>query len=324
MEKKYILGIDTSNYMTSVCLVNFQGNVVDEYRKLLPVEKGTKGLQQSRAHFVQTKQLPELINKLDLDKKNIALIAVSAKPRPAKESYMPVFLAGMSIGESIAKVCNIPIFYTTHQEGHIAAGIYSTKWFDSIEKEFIAVHFSGGTTEILLVNRKNKEKYVIEKIGGTLDLNAGQLIDRIGVLFDLTFPSGPYLERLARNSTIDFPRIPTHVKNGYFNLSGGENFIKSIYDKSEKNENDKSLLARSIEHYLGTSLVKALTQVINKYPTKSILFVGGVMQNNYIREILIKKLEKKNINLLFAAANYSGDNAYGVAMLGLEYYFNLK
>ena len=50
----------------------------------------------------------------------------------------------------------------------------------------LAWHLSGGTTELLLVEPDGKNVRA-EKIGGTSDISAGQLIDRTGKLLAVSY-----------------------------------------------------------------------------------------------------------------------------------------
>ena len=91
-----ILGIDTSNYTTSLSLVGEDGFV--HVRKILDVKKGECGLRQSDALFLHTVNLPELFPKLYEayfekygEQAKIDAVAYSAYPRDAEGSYMPCF-----------------------------------------------------------------------------------------------------------------------------------------------------------------------------------------------------------------------------------------
>ncbi len=57
------LGIDTSNYTTSIALCDECGRVLQK-KRLLPVKNGERGLRQSDAVFHHTKAYPELLEKL--------------------------------------------------------------------------------------------------------------------------------------------------------------------------------------------------------------------------------------------------------------------
>jgi tRNA A37 threonylcarbamoyltransferase TsaD len=60
------------------------------------------------------------------------------------------------------------------------------------EGEFYTFHLSGGTTEALLYRSGE-----LSILGQTLDLNAGQAVDRVGVMLGMHFPCGEELEALA-------------------------------------------------------------------------------------------------------------------------------
>ncbi len=315
MKKKLFLGIDTSNYMTSICFINEQRQVIFEERKLLEVKDGETGLQQSQAMFQHVKNLPSLFQHVkEFNNYTIQAVAVSKIPRPELGSYMPVFLAGVSVAGSIAGLLNIPLYETTHQEGHIAAGFYSSEQSPK-NKQFLAIHLSGGTSELLYVQKDNSG-YTIEKIGGTMDLHAGQLIDRIGVLLGFPFPSGHYIEQAAKDSGQAFERIPSSVKGYSFHFSGAEAAAKRKIEAGVS----PGELSRAIEHVIAVSLEKVVKKAIEDGYPNEILIVGGVAQNQYVRTYLQKKLEVRSVGvkLFFAKKAYSGDNAFGVANIALD------
>ncbi len=320
--KKYFFGIDTSNYMTSVCFIDENRNVIYERRKLLEVKQGERGLKQSDAVFQHIKNIPQLFEDAKgLAKEALKMIAVSETPRPVRNSYMPVFLPGLSIAKSISSIYDVPLAYTTHQEGHIAAGLYSID-----EKpegnDFLAVHLSGGTSEILHLHKKSVG-YNIKMIGASLDLHVGQLIDRIDVALGLTFPAGKAFEDLAYDCAKDFPRLPSSIKDYSFNLSGAEAKAIKMIEQGFSNQE----IARSIEDVISVSITKILKKAIEAGLPKEILLVGGVAQNQYFRDYLFDKLCEKDIGakLYFAKKEYSGDNAFGVANIALDQYlFNDK
>ncbi|MBE7091574.1 MAG: hypothetical protein E7365_00125 [Clostridiales bacterium] len=189
------LGIDTSCYTTSVAAVDGDGNIIQHKRRLLSVAEGERGLRQSEAFFKHINNFPDLYKELlsDVDPKEITAICVSTQPRNIGNSYMPVFFAGRRLAESIAMSLNVPLFSTDHQQGHIAAATYGV---EMPKDTFCAVHLSGGTTEVLLVKKTDTE-YKTKIIAQTKDINAGQLIDRLGVKMKLSFPSGKEVDKNA-------------------------------------------------------------------------------------------------------------------------------
>ena len=61
----------------------------------------------------------------------------------------------------------------------------------------LAFHVSGGTTEALWVRPGPDGMPVADLAAQSLDLKAGQAVDRVGVMLGLGFPCGPELEKLA-------------------------------------------------------------------------------------------------------------------------------
>ena len=191
-QKPAVIGFDTSNYRTSAAVVTLDGEILADYRELLPVSEGERGLRQSEAVFAHIRQLrncEELIRPR-AGEFRIEAVAASVKPRDGEDSYMPVFQVGHTAGCVLAAALNVPFYETTHQRGHLAAAQHGTALEDA--EQMLALHLSGGTTDLLEVNREH-----VGRLGGSADLHAGQLVDRAGVALGLPFPAGEALEALA-------------------------------------------------------------------------------------------------------------------------------
>ncbi|MDE6864219.1 MAG: peptidase M22, partial [Eubacterium sp.] len=227
------IGFDTSNYTTSVAV--FDGEHMINKRQLLTVKTGERGLRQSDAVFQHTVNMPALIDDISIDNDNINAVAVSARPRNIDGSYMPCFLVGINNAVAVSRFSGAPLFKTSHQVGHILAGLYSIDRLDLISEPFIAFHISGGTTEALLVEPDKKEIVTARIIAQSSDLKAGQAIDRAGVMMGLTFPCGKELDRLSLLSEKEFKIRPS--MNGLdCSLSGVENKAKKMFENGESKE----------------------------------------------------------------------------------------
>lgn len=306
-----ILGIDTSNYTTSAALCTLDGEVIANIKKLLPVGAGSRGLRQSEALFHHTVQLPAVMEEIQtaLTGRKLAAVGYSKTPRDDEGSYMPCFLAGQSAAWAIACTCNIPLYSFSHQGGHVMAALYGAGKLELAAKHFAAFHVSGGTTEILYV-RPNEEKiFSIEKIGGTLDLNAGQVIDRAGVMMGLPFPAGPAMEQAAGSFYEQTAPCRPAVKGLYCNLSGLENKARDLFEKEQNIGMCAAFVLRSVQKTLLT-----LTQHLQlEYPEIPIVYAGGVMSCSHIHGALSPYGS-------FAPPVYSSDNAAGVALMALQKY----
>lgn len=299
------LGIDTSNYTTSSAI--YADNTVIQNKKLLPVKKGAVGLRQSDAVFHHTMQLPEIIEKTlsDYGNNNFTAIGVSTRPRSVIGSYMPCFSVGNSTAAILSSVLKIPKYEFSHQQGHIIAALYSAGKLNLLKEKFLAFHISGGTTEALLVTPSKEDVICVDKVGATLDLNAGQLVDRIGVMLGLKFPCGMDLEKLALkyNSKI---KVKSTLKGNNCCLSGFENKCEDMYNAGEAKEK----VAAYTLAYIEQTLFDMANNILNGYGNMPIIFAGGVMSNSIIRHNLTNKL-----GAYFCESSFSSDNAAGIAVL---------
>lgn len=302
------LGIDTSNYTTSVALYNDESRVICQKKKLLPVKQGEKGLRQSDAVFHHTVQLPELIEDLLSGTDNeIDCVCSSAFPRDVKGSYMPCFLVGLGVGRSVSKALKVPFYTVSHQAGHITAALYSCGRLDLMNSCFIAFHVSGGTTEMLYVTPDSEKIFNVAVIGSTRDINAGQLVDRVGVAMGLDFPCGAAVEKLSAGHTNIF-NVKTCVSDGSCNLSGAENICKKMLADGVSKA-DVSYFCLS---FVYETLRKMTLFAVNKYGNLPLIFAGGVMSNSFIRDSVTREFG----NAYFAERDFSCDNAAGVSILG--------
>ena len=297
-----VLGLDTSNYTTSVAL--FDGETGVNLGRLLEVRPGELGLRQSDALFQHVKQLPGLLEELMREEQDIQAVGVSTRPRAVEGSYMPCFLAGESQGRGIAAALGVPFYAHSHQQGHLAAAAWSAGRLDLLSAPFLAWHLSGGTTELLLV-RPEGSSVTAEIIGGTSDLSAGQLIDRTGVLLGLPFPAGKALDGLYAQADACYePRVK--LKDFTFSLSGMENQVKALAEEGEKPAN----IARFAIDAVSNVVWRATQEAQRRYPGLPVLCSGGVASNSQLRTGLTDIC-----GAIFAEPQYSTDNAMGTAIL---------
>ena len=297
------VGLDTSNYTTSIAW--YDGSVGQNCSKLLPVKQGELGLRQSDAVFAHIKSLPELSDRLfsDIGTSQINVIGVSTRPRAVAGSYMPCFMVGFSHARLLADAYKIPLIEVSHQQGHVAAALWSADRMDLMDRPHLAWHLSGGTTELLLVEPEGKNVRC-SKIGGTSDISAGQLIDRTGQLLGLPFPSGKHLDALSKAS-VRSDSFSVKCTESVFSLSGVQNKVQQYYESTQSPEETAAYALRCV----AKAVYRATEQALLKYPGCEVVFSGGVASNSMLRAVM------QPLNPVFAAPQYSTDNAMGVAVL---------
>lgn len=302
------LGIDTSNYTTSAALLDADSMEVVQEKMLLPVKAGEKGIRQSDAVFHHTAQLPQIMEKLFAKTGCCRLdgVGVSFVPRLLEGSYMPCFTVGDGAAKSLCSVLGLSADRTSHQMGHILAGLYSCRKLDLLKrgKPFIAFHASGGTTDLLLCIPDKERIADIREIGCSLDLKAGQAVDRVGVMLGLRFPCGKELDKLACEGNTDFKVTPV-IKELNCCLSGVENQCKKMFDERMPHCD----IAKFCISFLSRTFERMISAAFKQYGEMPLVCVGGVMSNNMIRKDLSEKF-----GAYFAKSEFSCDNAVGCAV----------
>jgi len=302
------LGMDTSNYTTSIALYDSLCNKIEHKKRLLPVKKGERGIRQSDAVFHHNVALPQLAQELFDEtsfKEPLKAVGVSTAPRSVEGSYMPCFLAGVSAAQTLASASRVECMHFSHQQGHIASALYSADKLELLSQQFIAFHLSGGTTEVLLVTPSDKHIIDTQILAQSLDLKAGQAIDRVGVMLGLNFPAGMQMDKLACTSEKQY-KIKPSINGLCCSLSGIENKCKKMMDDSEEPRD----IARYCIEYIYSTLDVITQQIVEEYKDIPLVFSGGVMSNTIIRQ----RFEKK-YDAYFAAPEFSSDNAAGIAIL---------
>ena len=298
-----VIGIDTSNYTTSIAF--FDGSDGVNCSKLLPVKQGELGLRQSDAVFAHIKSLPELSGRLFSDVKigKITAVGVSTRPRAVEGSYMPCFMVGYSHAKMMADLLQVPLIEVSHQQGHVAASLWSAGHLELMDEPHLAWHLSGGTTELLLVEPEGKNVRCT-KIGGTTDISAGQLIDRTGQLLHLPFPSGKHIDALSKEAELT-ETFKVKCPGLEFSLSGVQNKVQQFHDKHGIPAETAAYALRCV----AKAVYLATENALKMYPGCRVVFSGGVASNSMLRQVTLP------LNPIFSEPQYSTDNAMGVAVL---------
>jgi N6-L-threonylcarbamoyladenine synthase len=298
-----VIGFDTSNYTTSIAYYS-RDNALN-CSQLLPVKEGELGLRQSDAVFHHTKSLPELSGRLfsNVDVSTVTAVGVSTRPRAVEGSYMPCFMVGYSHAKLLSEALHVPLFECSHQQGHVAASLWSANRLDLMDQPHLAWHLSGGTTELLLVEPEGKSVRC-NRIGGTSDISAGQLIDRTGQLLQLPFPSGKHLDALSVQA-INQDLFRVKCNDLSFSLSGVQNKVSQHYTCCANAAETAAYALRCVCY----AVYQTTKQAQKIYPGLPVVFSGGVASNSMLREYV------KSLDPIFAQPQYSTDNALGVAVI---------
>ena len=216
---------------------------------------------------------------------------------------MPCFLVGYSHAKLLSEAFHVPLVEVSHQQGHIAAALWSAGRLELMDGPFLSWHLSGGTTELLLAEPEGRN-VKCTKIGGTTDISAGQLIDRTGQLLGLPFPSGKHLDALSGEAEKK-DKFRVKCENSSFSLSGMQNKVTQYFEQGNSPADTAAFALRCV----AGAVYQATEQALKTYPGLPVLFSGGVASNSMLRQWMAP------LNPIFSQPQYSTDNAMGVAVL---------
>ena len=304
------LGIDTSNYTTSAALYDSETGKYASERELLSVGENMLGLRQSEAVFQHTVKLPRLMERL-FERTSLQpdVIAVSTRPSEEDGSYMPCFLTGEGAARAAAAAFHVPVYRFSHQAGHIAATLVSSSNTGLLQQPFYAFHLSGGTTDALKVQPDALKIFRISRLGGSLDLKAGQAIDRVGKMLGLPFPAGKALDTLSLSGSRNY-----HCKPYFRDFSCSFSGVQNQCEKMLRNGEPKEEIANYCLTYICTAIRELTDRLISEDPSLPIVFSGGVSGNS----LLQKTFSAAGYHAVFAQDGLASDNAVGIAFLGVE------
>ena len=216
---------------------------------------------------------------------------------------MPCFMVGYSHAKLLSDHLHVPLVVCSHQQGHIAAALWSANRLELLDVPHLAWHLSGGTTELLLVEPDGRNVHCT-RIGGTTDISAGQLIDRTGQLLAVAFPSGKHLDLLSSDAeNKDYFRVKH--QDLQFSFSGIQNKVQQYFDRSESKAETAAYALRCICN----TIYEVSQEALQQYKDYPIVFSGGVASNSMLRHTM------QPLSPIFSEPQYATDNAMGVAVL---------
>ncbi len=343
----YILGIDTSCDETSaaVCLENrLLSNVI-----VSSVEKHAKwgGVVPAFAKQSHMENIDFVVEKAlsEAGIKSTALSAIAVTYGPGLAIALEV---GISKAKELARIQHIPLIGVNHMAGHIYSNFANLDGNenieDSIEFPLMALLISGGHTELILM-----EKHLdFRKVGYTLDDSVGEAFDKVGNMLGWKYPGGPEIERNASqgdSEKYNFPIAMTKSDELWFSYSGlktavlrviesvgkpmnlstsnvgmsPQGFVPTISKKVtyELSKAQKSNIAASFQKAAIGQLVFKTRQALERYPVKSLLVGGGVVNNQKVIVAFTQLAKEFDIQFFYPKSRILlTDNAGMIAVCG--------
>ena len=309
-----ILAIESSCDDTSAAIINdgrVLSNVVSsqiqhaDYGGVVPEVA-------SRAHIeLIVPVVEQAFQKSGISPDDINAVAITCAP-----GLLGSLHVGVSFAKAFALAKNIPLIRVNHMDAHIMANLIDEP---RPSFPFLCLTVSGGHTQISLV----QGPLDIEIVGRTFDDAAGEAFDKGGKMLGLPYPSGPLIDRLAKEGNARFQFPSPQIEGLDFSFSGLKtSFLYFLRDQLATNphfiEENKNDLSASLQEAITESLMSQLIKAAHHFQIKEIALAGGVAANSRLRTKLADAAAKHGWNTYYPVLQYCTDNA---GMIGMQGYY---
>ncbi len=315
MSDSIILGIESSCDDTSAAII--QGNKIlsniaanqeihNDYGGVVP-ELASRAHQQNIIPVVE-----KSLSKANIQQKDISAVGFTRGP-----GLLGSLLVGTSFAKSLAMSLNVPLIEVNHLQAHILAHFIDDANIMPPKFPFLCLTVSGGHTMIVLV----KDYFDMEIIGKTIDDAAGEAFDKIGKIFNLDYPAGPIVDRLAKTGDKNSFKFNKPKLEEYdYSFSGIKTSVLYFIQKEVKKNPDfiKENLAdlcASVQKSIVEILMDKLEKASKELNINEVAIAGGVSANSGLREAMQQNAEKMGWNIYIPKFEYTTDNAAMIAMV---------
>jgi len=236
-------------------------------------------------------------------------VAVTSEPGLAGS-----LLVGLCFAKALAWSSKKPFVGVNH----ILAHLYAPQLDHDIPYPYLGLMVSGGHTLIARVDAYDD----IAILGTTIDDAVGEAFDKVAKYYNLGYPGGVAIDKLARNGDPRACRFPVpnlykgeHTYDvSYSGLKTAaiyqlDQFWNPAYERTNEN------LAASFEKAAIDILCSRLFNAAEDTGITTIVAGGGVAANTYLRSLLASHSE---LTVYFPPLSLCGDNAAMIAGLGYK------
>ncbi|UZT97269.1 tRNA (adenosine(37)-N6)-threonylcarbamoyltransferase complex transferase subunit TsaD [Chryseobacterium fluminis] len=315
MSDSIILGIESSCDDTSAAII--KGNsILSNIAANQAIHQEYGGVVPELASRAHQQNIIPVVEK-SLTKANIQQNVISAIGFTRGPGLLGSLLVGTSFAKSLAMSLDVPLIEVNHLQAHILAHFIEDANPMPPKFPFLCLTVSGGHTMIVLV----KDYFDMEIIGKTTDDAAGEAFDKIGKIFDLDYPAGPIIDKLAGNGNPDaFKFNKPKLENYDYSFSGVKTSVLYFIQKEVKRDPDfiKSNLidlCASVQKTIVEILMNKLEKAAKDLGIREVAIAGGVSANSALRKAMQKNHKRLGWNIYIPKFEYTTDNAAMIAMV---------
>jgi N6-L-threonylcarbamoyladenine synthase len=239
-------------------------------------------------------------------------------------TYRPGLIGSLLVGLSFAKGLAWALGKPLVGVDHILAHLYAPHLERDLSYPYLGVLVSGGHTIIARVERHDR----IVVLGTTIDDACGEAFDKVAKHYQIGFPGGVAIDRLAKSGdplAFRFPKPSLHKGEAFYDVSysGLKTAVIHQSDKFWNGRSERNLqnLAASFQKAAIDILVDRAVAAAADSGLRRIVAAGGVAANSYLRE---RMASEPGLEVVFPSLRLCTDNAAMVAGYGYHAFMDGK
>ncbi len=296
----FCLGIESTAHTFGVGIVSDKGKILAN-EKASFASDGVGIIPREVAAFLRRRAnevFASALEKSELNESRIDLVSFSQGPGIGN-----CLQVGLEKTRELVKRLNAPTVGVNHCCAHLEIGRLLTK-----AKDPVLLYASGANTQVIAFEGS---RYRI--FGETLDIGAGNLLDKFARHLGLGFPGGPKLQELYYKAK-KFAPLPYTVKGMDLTFSGLLTRAKQLADSGKHSKED---LAYSLQEVAFSMLVEVAERALAHCAKNELLLGGGVACSKILQEKARVMCEERGAKLFVPPNEFLVDNGAMIAWQGI-------
>ncbi|MFB6265936.1 MAG: bifunctional N(6)-L-threonylcarbamoyladenine synthase/serine/threonine protein kinase [Candidatus Nanohaloarchaea archaeon] len=294
------LGIESTAHTFGAAVMEDEEILSSRKSMYEPREGGIHPRKASEHHYSDAVQVYEnALEDAGVGPEDLDCIAFSQGP-----GMPPSLEVGAVAARTIALKHGLPLYGVNHILGHIEIGRLTTEAEDPV-----VLYVSGGNSQVISFSQGRYRVF-----GETLDIAAGNALDKFARTLGIPHPGGPEIERLAGKGD-ELLKMSYVVKGMDFSFSGLLTEAQRMYEQENAGKED---LCFSFQEHMYAMLVEATERAVAHLEKDEILLTGGVAANSRLREMVETMAEERDAEAFTVPREYATDNGAMIAWQGIN------
>lgn len=309
-----VLGIESSCDETAAAIVEDGKKIISNVvATQIPFHEIYKGVVPEIASRKHAEWILPVVRQA-LAEANLTLDDIDAIASTNRPGLMGALLVGLTFAKTLAWSRGLPFIAINHMLGHL----YAAHLERDISYPYLGLLVSGGHSIICKVNGFDD----IEVLGTTVDDSVGEAFDKVAKFYDLGYPGGVIIDKLAKDGdarSFNFP-VPQFGEGHRYDVSFSGLKTAVIHQKdlfwNKEYANSTENLCAAFQETACRTLLSRLFRAVEDTGLTTIVAGGGVAANSRLRALLA---ERTDLNCIFPPLKLCGDN--GAMIAGVAYHF---